>query len=717
MKRLTNEQAIALGLPVINKGASSDASLDRTERKLTPQEAQSLGLPSSPISPEEQYAQQAEMEYQQSLDQTERDTSKDTVWGYTGAPVTEGITRGTGEFFQTIDDLGTSLFGEDSLLNQPLWGTRDEMLQDTLRSEADRIQETQVADSGIADFIGDASQFATGWAATPVRGVGLATNIARGSVADASTFAPEDPLLTDYVSDVDSPWARRAVRAAEGAGLGLVGEGVVRGGRAISDARKSSQPLQNERTMENIIEYVMSPLGKAQIQNTNELLRVNTAREKLAGADSLLEQLRGKKQEDLLDPHFVDYREGMIVREWEAINRDKAIRNVDETTGERIDPALIDTDRFYYNHDDNHWYPKPSKADISAIRQRTYREAMDAADSLQSQSIMNMSMGSKVSDPLPADAPFTQKLARKITHRKDGTERIAPSLTGLNPQMREAIGLGQGQFALLKSLEFGERTLPLDIVNFIRGKNLDTMIEANKKEIIGRIDNELNRLERTDWKNDIYGREDRRIHKSLTNIKHKFENNQSLDAADVDALKAGGARIGSISPFRNATTEELNRHYESSSLANRVMGHSRLLAGLKGSQGVDKLAQGASLLLPYFTSGLSVPISIFSSIFKSHLERKLYDKVRSTAAYGRYMFKIRQANRWIVNRAINAAERDQVVVDAMNRLENSLESELALEGRKTGIFRDAIIETLNEYPSIVQSAQAASRQQLAEEEE
>ncbi|WP_140310399.1 hypothetical protein, partial [Vibrio parahaemolyticus] len=131
-------------------------------------------------------------------------------------------------------------------------------------------------------------------------------------------------------------------------------------------------------------------------------------------------------------------------------------------------------------------------------------------------------MGSKVSDPLPDDAGLTDRALRTITHRRNGTERIAPSLTGLNPQMRQAIGMGQGQYALLKALEFGERTLPLDIVNFVRGKNLDTMIKANKKEIIGRIDNELNRLERIDWKDNIYGREDRRIHKALTNIKHKF---------------------------------------------------------------------------------------------------------------------------------------------------------------------------------------------------
>ncbi|ENN9981073.1 hypothetical protein ACAS46_002732 [Vibrio vulnificus] len=709
MKRLTDEQARMLGLPTMNQGASSDASLDRAGRKLTSQEAQSLGLP---LSPEEQFAQQAEMEYQQSLSQSERDTSKDTVWGYTGAPVIEGITRGTGEFLQTIDDLGTSLFGEDSWLNQPIWGTRDEMLQDTLRSGADRIQETQVSDSAVADFIGDASQFATGLAAAPIRGAGLARNLVRGAVADTAAFAPEDPLLSDFVSNIDSPWARRAVRAAEGAGLGLVGEGLVRGGRAAIDARRSSHPLQNERTMDNIVEYVMSPLGKAQIQNTNELLRVNTAREKLAGADTLLEQLRGKKQDELLDPHFVDYREGMVIKEWEANNRNKSIRNVDETTGETIDPALIDTDRFYFNHDDNHWYPKPSKADISTIRQRTYREAMDSADSLQSQSIMNMSMGSKVSDPLPSDAGLTDRALRTITHRRDGTERIAPSLTGLNPQMRQAIGMGQGQYALLKALEFGERTLPLDIVNFVRGKNLDTMIAANKKEIIGRIDNELNRLERIDWKDNIYGREDRRIHKALTNIKHKFENNQSLDAADVDALKAGGARIGSISPFRESTTGELTRDYESASLANRVMGHSRLLSGLKGSQGVDKLAQGASLLLPYFTSGLSVPVSVFSSIFKSRLERKLYDKVRSTASYGRYMFKVRQANRWVINGAINASERNQYVSDAMNRLEQ----ELAKEGKESRLFIDSIIETLNEYPSIVQAASASSRQQISKEE-
>ncbi|TOB10395.1 hypothetical protein, partial [Vibrio parahaemolyticus] len=62
MARLTDEQARMLGLPIgnnippdnqiglptMNQGASSDASLDRAGRKLTSQEAQSLGLPLSP---------------------------------------------------------------------------------------------------------------------------------------------------------------------------------------------------------------------------------------------------------------------------------------------------------------------------------------------------------------------------------------------------------------------------------------------------------------------------------------------------------------------------------------------------------------------------------------------------------------------------------------------------------------------------------------------
>ena len=684
----------------------SDAPIISTGKQLTEQEAQSLGLPiSNTASPSEQYAQQAELEYQQSLAQLERDTSKDTVWGYTGAPVTEGVTRGFGEILQTTDDIGTSLFGEDSFMNQPLWGTKDEMAQDTLRSEADRIQREQVANSAVADFIGDTAQFATGYATSPVRAAGLGSTLAKGAMSDAVAFNPDEALLSDMATNIDDPWLRRGARAVEGASLGLAGEGVMRG------LRRSSLPVR-DASPESLAAYEQSPIGQAQSTNTEELLRVNTAREKLAGADEILNRLRGRQSDEPIKPTPIDYREQLVINDWQEANQTVARRNVDEY-GQPLDRALVDNweGDWYLDRGSNFWYPKPKKQDLSDLRQLIYREAMDSADSLSSQSIMNLSMGSRVKQPRTSEDPFAKRVERALTHRRDGSPRIAPSLTGLNPQMREAIELGTGQLRLLQALEYAERAFPADAVNWVRGRNLDKTINTNKNEVIERINNELDRLEADDW-SSTFGRDSKRLHKALTNIKHKFENNQALDAADTDALKAGGARIGGISSMRTSSSGELIGDYEATSIANRVMGHSRLLSGLQGSQGVSKLAQGASLILPFMTGGVSVPVSAISSVVKSSMENKLYSKVRDSASYGKYLFKERQADEWAKNGVISAQEHGQYLNDA----HETLQEELLEEEVRTGFLKDIVIETLNELPIIVQSVEAASRAQIAQED-
>ncbi|PMG45633.1 hypothetical protein BCU90_17365 [Vibrio lentus] len=690
MKKISNEEAKALGL-IPNEELVSTDTFSSSGRKVSDEEAVSLGL----LSPEDARAIQYENEYQESMN----NRAPTGVIANTVAPVGEGVVRGAGELIRTIDDIGSNLYGEDTWVNE---------LHTSAIQGADHIQSNYVADNAWADFVGDASQFATGFASTPIRGIGLGANLARGAIADSAAFSPEEILISDVVTDVDNPWLRRGTRALEGGVFGLAGEGVVRGVNALRESRASRIGTDAN----GIRAYEQSSIGQSQSRNTDDLLRVNTAREALSGADSILERIRVDKEFSYPE-EAKDYREQMVLDEYQRENVLESFPSRNPVTGEVLDEASFDIDNNYLANDGN-YYPKPTREDISNIRQRFYREALDSADTLPNQSIMNLSMGSRQSNPRNEGA-FTlpQQAVNVATQRPDGSPRIAPSLTGLNPEMRQAIGMGQGQHRLLQVLEYAERALPFDAINFVRGRNLDNMISSNRGEVIGRINQELDRLEQSDWNKTIQGREDRRIHKALTNIKHKFENDQALDASDTDALKAGGVGVGSISSFRDATTGELTQDYESTSIANRVMGHSRLLSGLKGSQGVSKLAQGASLILPFMTSGVSIPVSAFSSVVKSTLERRLYDKVRGTAAYGRFIFKEAQADEWLKNGAINAREHSQYINDA----HEALEVEIDAETKGSGMFSEVVIEALNDMPVIIQSMEAATRLQLAEAEE